>query len=410
MPEPYPTESLDLARLRYPDRAITPYGGRPLAIVEAVDQSLSRKRSARDWVVDSVAFLLAILVGLILYDENSADRIPEWLFAADFVSGIALCLLLWFRRRWPIQLAVLSAVVTIYSETGGIAALIFAMTVAVYFQLRVTLLIGALNVVSVIVYSFVRETTDPAILVYATALPLYGAAVGWGSYIRSRRQLLQTLRERAERAESVARLEAEQGQLRAREEIAREMHDVLGHRLSLLSVHAGALAYRPDASTEEIAGAAEIIRSSAHQALQDLREVIGVLRAPVGELPQPTFGDLPVLVEGAQRAGVPVELELDAPGSLPEHVGRTAYRIVQEGLTNAMKHAPDEPVRIRVVGAPGNGLTVDVSNPAPKVRPGDQGQGLKGLRERAALVEGRLEHGRTPEGDFRLSAWLPWPS
>ncbi len=375
-----------------------------------MDQSLSRKRSARDWVVDSIAFLLALLVGVILYDENSGDRIPEWIFFADFVSGIALCLLLWFRRRWPIQLAVLSAVVTIYSETGGIAALIFAMNVAVYFQLRVTLLIGAANVASVVLYSFVRETTDPAVLVYATALPLYIAAVGWGSYIRSRRQLLQTLRERAERAESVARLEAEQGQLRAREEIAREMHDVLGHRLSLLSVHAGALAYRPDASTEEIAGAAEIIRSSAHQALQDLREVIGVLRAPVGELPQPTFVDLPVLIEGAQRAGVPVELELDAPGSLPEHVGRTAYRIVQEGLTNAMKHAPDEPVRIEVTGAPGNGLTVVVSNPAPKVRPGDQGQGLKGLRERAALVEGKLEHGRTPEGDFRLSAWLPWPS
>ncbi|GAB3811561.1 histidine kinase [Kribbella italica] len=410
MPEPYPTESLDLTRLRYPDRPITPYGGRRLAIVGAVDKSLGRKRSARDWVVDSVAFLLALLIGVILYGENDTDQIPQWLFAADFVSGIVLCLLLWFRRRWPIQLAVLAVVMTIYSETGGIAALVLTMTVAVYFRFRVSLLIAALNIVSVVLYSVVRETEDPGVLVYATAVPLYFGVVGWGAYIRSRRQLVQTLRERAERAEAVAMLEAEQGQLRAREEIAREMHDVLGHRLSLLSVHAGALAYRPDASTEEIAGAAEIIRSSAHQALQDLREVIGVLRAPVGELPQPTFGDLPVLIEGAQRAGVPVELELDAPGPLPEHVGRTAYRIVQEGLTNAMKHAPEEPVRIRVVGAPGNGLTVDVSNPAPKVRPGDQGQGLKGLRERAALVEGRLEHGRTPEGDFRLSAWLPWPS
>jgi signal transduction histidine kinase len=272
------------------------------------------------------------------------------------------------------------------------------------------MMIAGLNVLSVAAYSIVRETEDPAAAVLITAVPLYVGTVGWGLYVRSRRALLQTLRERAERAETVAKLEAEQGQLRAREEIAREMHDVLGHRLSLLSVHAGALAYRPDASTEEIAGAAEIIRSSAHQALQDLREVIGVLRAPVGELPQPAFGDLPVLVEGAQRAGVPVELELDASGALPEHVGRTAYRIVQEGLTNAMKHAPGEPVTIRVIGAPGNGLTVDVSNPAPGSGPGDRGQGLKGLAERAALVEGRLEHGKTPEGDFRLSAWLPWPT
>jgi signal transduction histidine kinase len=410
MRAPYPTESLDLRRLRYPDRRDTPYAASRLAIVGTVDQSLSRKRSARDWVVDTLAFLLALLVGLILYDQNDQDAIPQWLFAADFVTGILLCLSLWFRRRWPVQLAVFAAFATVYSETGGIAALILTMTVAVHLPFRVTMMIAGLNVLSVAAYSIVRETEDPTVAVLIAAVPLYVGTVGWGLYVRSRRTLLQTLRERAERAETVAKLEAEQGQLKAREEIAREMHDVLGHRLSLLSVHAGALAYRPDASTEEIAGAAEIIRSSAHQALQDLREVIGVLRAPVGELPQPAFGDLPVLVEGAQRAGVPVELELDAPGVLPEHVGRTAYRIVQEGLTNAMKHAPGEPVSIRVIGAPGNGLIVDLSNPAPGSGPGDRGQGLKGLAERAALVEGRLEHGKTPEGDFRLSAWLPWPT
>jgi signal transduction histidine kinase len=156
--------------------------------------------------------------------------------------------------------------------------------------------------------------------------------------------------------------------LRAREEIAREMHGVLGHRLSLLSVHAGALAYRPDASTEEVSGAAEIIRSSAHQALQDLREVIGVLRAPVGELPQPTFADLPQLVEGSRKAGFPVDLTLDAPGPLPDRVGRTAYRIVQEDLTNAMKHAPGQQVTISVTGAPGNGLHVELRNAAPHHR------------------------------------------
>jgi signal transduction histidine kinase len=174
-------------------------------------------------------------------------------------------------------------------------------------------------------------------------------------------------------------------------------------------VHAGALAYRPDATTAEVGGAAEIIRASAHQALQDLREVIGVLRAPVGELPQPTFADLPVLVEDSRKAGLPVELDFDAPGTLPDHVGRTAYRIVQEGLTNALKHAPGAPVRVKVTGAPGNGLEVEVSNPAPHRKAGE-GQGLRGLSERAALVEGRLEHGRTAEGDFRLAAWLPWPA
>ncbi|MDX2971415.1 sensor histidine kinase [Kribbella solani] len=367
------------------------------------------RRSARDWVVDSVAFAVAVLIGLVLFTDGEQDSVSHWLLAADFYVGMAFCLTLWFRRRWPVQLALVGAVVSAFSESSGIAALMMILTVAIYRPFRITLLVFAANAVCLLAYIEIRNKPDDPAAVLITAAALYVAVAGWGLYIRSRRQLLQTLRDRADRAETVARLEAEQGQLRAREEIAREMHDVLGHRLSLLSVHAGALAYRPDASTEEVAGAAEIIRASAHQALQDLREVIGVLRAPVGELPHPAFADLPALVEGSRAAGIPVELTLDAPGALPEHVGRTAYRIVQEGLTNAVKHAPGEPVRISVTGVPGNGLSVELLNPAPNRRRGD-GQGLKGLSERAALVEGRVEHGRTPEGDFRLYAWLPWPA
>jgi signal transduction histidine kinase len=286
---------------------------------------------------------------------------------------------------------------------------VLIMSVAIYRPWRTTVLVFGVNTLSLIAYLQIRQQDDDAALIIA-ATSLYLATAGWGLYIRSRRQLLQTLRDRADRAETVARLQAEQGQLRAREEIAREMHDVLGHRLSLLSVHAGALAYRgEDASPKEVTEAAEVIRASAHQALQDLREVIGVLRAPVGELPQPTFADLPALVEASQAAGVQVEIQQDVAGTLPDHIGRTAYRIVQEGLTNAMKHAPGERVAISVTGAPGNGLEVEVRNPAPNLRRGE-GQGLKGLKERAALVDGRLEHGRTREGDFSLQAWLPWPS
>ena len=326
----------------------------------------------------------------------------------DFYSGMALCLALWFRRRWPVQLALIAAVISIYSEAASGPGLVLIMTVAVYRPFRTTLLVFAVNAVSLAVYLQIRHKTDPAALAIAV-IAIYVAVAGWGLYIRSRRMLLQTLRDRADRAETVAKLQAEQAQLRAREEIAREMHDVLGHRLSLLSVHAGALAYRPDASTEEVAGAAEIIRASAHQALQDLREVIGVLRAPVGELPQPTFADLPMLVAGSRTAGIPIDLTLDAPGAMPDHVGRTAYRIGQEGLTNAMKHAPGEQVTISVTGAPGNGLAVEVRNPAPNRRRGD-GQGPKGLAERASLVDGRIEHGRTQAAEFRLYAWLPWPA
>ncbi|WP_020391408.1 sensor histidine kinase [Kribbella catacumbae] len=367
------------------------------------------RRSARDWAVDSLSFLIAVLGGFVLYDDGKADPIPSELLALDFWAGMALCLTLWFRRRWPVQLAVFSAVLSTFSDTAGIATLMLILTVAIYRPFRTTLLIFVANAIGLAVYIQVRDKPESPQTLALWAVLLYTALAGWGLYLRSRRQLLQTLRDRADRAEAVARLQAQQAQMRAREEIAREMHDVLGHRLSLLSVHAGALAYRPDATTQEVAGAAETIRASAHQALQDLREVIGVLRAPVGELPQPTFADLPVLVEDSRQAGVPVELTFDAPGNPPDHVGRTAYRIVQEGLTNALKHAPGEPVRIQVIGAPGNGLNVAVTNPAPSKRFGD-GQGLLGLTERAQLVDGRLEHGRTPEGEFRLAAWLPWPA
>ncbi|HET6297642.1 MAG TPA: histidine kinase [Kribbella sp.] len=371
--------------------------------------SYRRKRSVRDWVVDSLAFVFGVVGGLLLHSAGEDDGSSQALLAVDLFSGMALCVLLWFRRRWPIQLFILAAIVGTYSEASAMAGLLITITVAIYCPLRVTLGLMVFNLLSLWIYTEIRPNNDPVIVTYITVVTLYVAVVGWGLYIRSRRTLLQALRDRADRAETVAQLQAQQAQMRAREEIAREMHDVLGHRLSLLSVHAGALAYRPDATTDEVAGAAEIIRASAHQALQDLREVIGVLRAPVGELPQPTFADLPALVEDSRRAGMPVDLDFDAHGTLPDHVGRTAYRIVQEGLTNALKHAPGAPVNIRVTGAPGNGLEVEVRNPAPRRRSG-QGQGLIGLSERAALVDGRLEHGRTAEGDFRISAWLPWPS
>ena len=180
-----------------------------------------------------------------------------------------------------------------------------------------------------------------------------------------------------------------------------------------------------------------MIRENAHQALQDLREVIGVLRAPVGELPQPTLADVRELVAESGRAGMRVGLREEVGGAVPDLVGRTAYRVVQEALTNARKHAPGATVDVHVAGAPGQGLTVEVCNEAPEpagaphpdppplgppvgersptAGPGpgavhSPGQGLVGLAERVALASGRLEHGPTAAGGWRLAAWLPWPA
>jgi signal transduction histidine kinase len=242
----------------------------------------------------------------------------------------------------------------------------------------------------------------------------------WGMVIRSRRHLVVSLRDRAERAESEQQLRVSQARSLERTRIAREMHDVLAHRISLLSLHAGALEIRPDAAPAEVATAAGVIRASAHQALQDLREVIGVLRdaepAPDGtpERPQPTLAELAELADESRSAGTRVHLSLAVESTdVPAVTGRTAYRIVQEGLTNARKHAPGAVVRIAVGGAPGSGLTIAIRNPFPAggvaaIIPG-AGTGLIGLAERATLAGGRLTHGQTPENDFLLTAWLPWP-
>jgi signal transduction histidine kinase len=201
-----------------------------------------------------------------------------------------------------------------------------------------------------------------------------------------------------------------------RTRIAREMHDVLAHRLSLLATYAGALEYRPDSSPEKLAQAAGVIRTGVHQALDELREVINVLRdEEVYEgRPQPTFLDLQALVEESREAGTTIAYDgqvADAT-TLPPATGRTAYRVVQEGLTNARKHAAGLPVKLTVTGQPGEGLRIELTNPGSNgasLTPGS-GTGLVGLTERVELAGGTLDHGRRPDGGFRLEASLPWPS
>ena len=179
-----------------------------------------------------------------------------------------------------------------------------------------------------------------------------------------------SLHERNRQLQAEQELRVQDAQRAERDRIAREMHDVLAHRISLLSLHAGALEYNPNATPEEIARAAQVIRISARDAQEELREVIGVLRADVAEqplaAPQPTIADLPALVEESRRAGMTVELECAIEGGeLPQTLGRTVYRLVQEALTNARKHAPGQLVTIELAGDPDAGVRVTVTNRPP---------------------------------------------
>ncbi|WP_406104667.1 sensor histidine kinase [Micromonospora globbae] len=250
---------------------------------------------------------------------------------------------------------------------------------------------------------------------------VFGALLGWGTWAQARHALLEALRDRARRAEREQERRVAEARAAERTRIAREMHDVLAHRLSLLAAAAGAMEYRPDAPPERLSAAAGVIRTSAHQALTELREVVTLLRgddpdAPVDEPLGQTLADLPRLVEEARAAGQRVEID-DVRGPSvepPARTGRTAYRIVQEALTNARKHADGHAVTLALAGAPGSGLRIAVRNgtgggpAAGGLSPAGPGSGLIGLAERAALAGGRLTHHVDDTGRFHLDAWLPW--
>jgi len=257
--------------------------------------------------------------------------------------------------------------------------------------------------------------TDWAILVglaLATTFIIYLALVAWGFYIGARRDLVASLTERAENAEREQALRAAQIHADERARIAREMHDVLAHRISLVSMHAGILAFRDDLPPEQTRQVAAIIQENAAESLTELRAVLGALREPgaTPAKPQPTLADVPALVEDAQAAGTHVEVEdaVDRAAPLPPTIGRHAYRIVQEALTNARKHAVGSPVRVSLSGRPGSGLALEVTNPLTTGAglPG-AGLGLVGLAERAQIAGGWCT-ARPEEGRFIVRAWLPW--
>jgi signal transduction histidine kinase len=373
------------------------------------------RRTARDRLVDFCCFLAAIAVGLAAAQslDHRAD-LPRALSVADQVLGALSCGVVWLRRRHPLALAAAMVPVGFVSDTSAGTGLVALFTLAVHRPFRYVAWIAGTQLALLPVHYKLRPDPDlPYLGIIAFSAVLSLSVVGWGMFVRSKRQLMLSLRDRARRAETEARLRAGQAQRLAREAIAREMHDVLAHRLTLLSVHAGALEFRPDAPREEVARAAGVIRESAHEALQDLREIIGVLRAGDEGRPQPTLAGLDTLVAESREAGMKVALaqRVVEPAAVPASVGRTAYRVVQEALTNARKHAPGTEVTGTVTGGPGHGRTVHVRNPPPDGEvphvPGS-GQGLIGLTERATLAGGTLRHGPTPDGGFEVRARLPW--
>jgi signal transduction histidine kinase len=358
----------------------------------------------------------------------------RWLFRVDLVLGVTAFVLSFYRRRWPLRIALALNLFGALSASSAGPAALASVSLATRRVLWQILAVGAAAMLAWLAYSFLLPPpdTEPWWLSLAMAVVVTVIMLVWGMYLGSRRELLWTLRDRADRAEAERELRFSQGRSNERARIAREMHDVLAHRITLISMHAGALAYRDDLSVPEIRAAADLIQTTSHQALTDLRQVLGVLRddspgaAGLLERPQPTFGDLPALIEEAEQCGMQVRYDDRVAGAetIPDPIGRTVYRIVQEGLTNARKHAPGALVTVALSGSPDDGLQIRVRNPArtpaappdptetpPPAPPGPPGSGLGliGLGERAKLAGGRLESIRSG-GAFELRSWLPWAS
>jgi signal transduction histidine kinase len=381
-------------------------------------EASSGRRSARDWSVDVAMFFLSAALGALVLAEVWSHR-GDLANVIDFAIGSVACLGLWLRRSRPVAVAVLAVVASALFAMAAGGALAAMFNLAIRAPRRTLVPVAALAVLASAIFPLVNPGAGPFFEQLLLGWLLTAVAMGWGLFVRARRELIGSLRERAERLESEQRWHVERAREAERRRIAHEMHDILAHRLSLLSIHAGALEFRPDAPPEDVAEAAAVIRATASAALDELRDVIGVLRDDAeksAEPPQPTLAQLPTLLEESRSAGMTVREEIDAPAAeaVPDALARTAYRVVQEGLTNARKHAPNAAVKVTIAADGRGGLVVEVLSRRPvgvgasnALGSSGGGAGLIGLAERLALVGGELVHGPDVNGDFVLRATLP---
>jgi signal transduction histidine kinase len=231
-----------------------------------------------------------------------------------------------------------------------------------------------------------------------------------GAYIRSRRS------SRVELAEQAKQHEGERARLEERQRIAREMHDIVAHHMSVIAIQAEAGPRKIADPPPELVESFRDIRASALDGLAELRRLLGVLRTGTPDTtPQPGLGQLTGLLDSARNAGVPVELSVSGlPRPLPQGMDLSAYRILQEALSNAMRHAPGSTVRVEVAYFP-RSVVIKVRNDPSVAIPASlgngsapaAGHGIIGMRERAAMLGGQLEAGPTDEGGFLVTAVLP---
>ncbi|GGL06569.1 MULTISPECIES: sensor histidine kinase [Streptomyces aurantiacus group] len=381
------------------------------------------------WVDSFWAVLLlgiSVLGGSITEEARGAD-----LPAVTVPVMILLSLVVALRRRMPEKMLILAMVVglaQLIADVGTLPAN-FAFLVIIYtvaadgarWSSRIALTAG----LCAAPLAQLRWTSEQGVgssiaIVTFQTVPF---ALAWvlGDSVRTRRAYLSQLEERAARLEREREAQSKVAVAAERARIARELHDVVAHNVSVMVVQADGAAYVLDTAPDQAKKALETISGTGRQALAEMRRLLGVLRTgehqESGEyVPQPDVDQLDDLIEEVRTAGLPVDYKIEGtPRPLPSGVELTAYRIVQEALTNTRKHGgPNAGASVRLVYFDdGLGLLVeDDGKGAPHELYEDggadgRGHGLIGMRERVGMVGGTLDAGPRPGGGFRISALLP---
>lgn len=364
--------------------------------------------------------LLAVVVGVLIVIASVVEG-SRW---PGVLVGAGLCVPLVWRRRWPLgTLAVVVAGIPLYLAIAEPSSAylppvsVALYSVAAWGSRRRTLAVAAallpFAALMVIVFSpDGDERGAPAQLL--EAMSQFALALAVGEAVRSQRAFVAATRDRAERGAREHALETRQRLDEERVRIAQDVHDVVAHSIATISTQASVGVH---VGREEPAQAVEVlesIKAVSAQALHDLRDALGTLRDPSGVAPiapTPTMHDVPALVERAREAGLAVELRMEGSlAQLSATLQVAIYRIVQEGLTNVMRHADGARVTVRIA-VRGQEIEVDVSDDgrgAPTSSSGaGSGSGLVGMRERANAMGGELQTGRDADGGFRVRALLP---
>ncbi|MET8573029.1 sensor histidine kinase [Streptomyces sp. NPDC004783] len=378
-------------------------------------------------------FWALVLLGISLTSVAPRQEEPGTAVTALIVPlAVLLCLVIALRRRMPEKMLLLGAALGVGQLALDVATMPadFALLVIVYtvaatgarWASRVALTMG-LCAAPLAQLRWPSDHTGIAGNIAITVFQAVPFALAWvlGDSIRTRRAYFAQLEERAARLEKEREAQAKVAVAAERARIARELHDVVAHNVSVMVVQADGAAYVLDAAPDQAKKALETISSTGRQALAEMRRLLGVLRTgehqEAGEyVPQPDVQQIEDLVEQCRTSGLPVDFKVEGtPRPLPSGVELTAYRIVQEALTNTRKHGgPNAGASVRLVYFDdGLGLLIEDDGkgaPHELYEEGGfdgQGHGLIGMRERIGMVGGTLDAGPRPGGGFRISALLP---